>query len=408
MCDTDSSEGVLGPFDVLVQGMSKLTNWPLLITAYATLFCLGLLDNARAPFFSDIMRDLHLNNFQGSLFYATASLMAYFTGDRVARWSARWGTLAVVRGGQILMAVGFATITLAHNLYTLLIFCALFGLGFGVLNVAQNLLILEGASGPWRRRFFSGLHGMYAFASLLAPLICAKIFREQKDWRFGFIVFACLVSISLITSFSAKNHKHLEPETKLLQQRSLWNKYVWLIVLISFYCTAEVALTTRLSLYLIRECGFTPENAANWLAFFYIGMFASRMLFLFKHFQWPTRQIISFCLLLTAITFGLGLAINPIFLVASGFTMGPTFGLLMNYLAEVFPNNEREAVSYCIAKSCLFIVTMHVVTGLLSDVIGLQKALAFGPLSLLIALFALHKTAANKLTATQATVKALT
>src|SRR6185437_9510904 len=132
---------------------------------------------------------------------------AYFTGDRVARWSKRWGTVAVVRGGQILMAAGFAAIALAQNLWSLLAFCAAFGFGFGILNVAQNLLILEGSSGPWRRRFFSGLHGMYAFASLLAPLICAAIFRMHRDWRFGFVVFAALVSISVITSFFAPNEK---------------------------------------------------------------------------------------------------------------------------------------------------------------------------------------------------------
>jgi MFS transporter, FHS family, glucose/mannose:H+ symporter len=375
--------------------MSKVTvkaNWSLLSTAYATLFCLGLLDNARGPFFADIMRDLHLTNFQGSLFYATASFMAYFTGDRVAQWSKRWGTLVVVRSGQILMAVGFAAIALAQNLPTLLIFCAAFGFGFGILNVAQNLLVLEGALGPWRRRFFSGLHGMYAFASLLAPLICAAIFRSGRDWRFGFVIFAGLVSISIIVSLFAKNHRHVEVVAPVAHDGSLWNKYFWLVILISFYSLSELALTTRLSLYLIRERGFTAENAANWLAYFFIGMLSGRVILLVKHIHWPTRHIVSVCLFLTSLSFALGLIVNPIFLVVCGVFIGPIFGLCLDYIAEIFKDSEREAVSYCIAKSCLFIVTMHMVTGLLSDVIGLQKALGFTPIYLLIALFALYKT----------------
>jgi len=233
---------------------------------------------------------------------------------------------------------------------------------------------------------------MYAFASLLAPLICAEVFRERRDWRFGFLIFSVLSLAAFVVSLFAKNKPHAEETVTATHTGSLWNKYFWLVLMISFYSLTELALTTRLSLYLIRERGFTPENAANWLAYFFIGMLLGRLIFLLKHFHWATRNVISVCLVLTAMSLALGLALNPIFLVVCGVTIGPIFGLCMDFIAEEFKATEREAVSYCIAKSCLFIVTMHMVTGFLSDVIGLRGALAFGPFYLLIALFSIYKT----------------
>ncbi len=382
----------------------KSSQFAYVITAYVTLFCLGLLDNARGPFFADIMRDLQLNNWQGSLFYAVSSMLAYFTGVRVAHWAHRFGTINVLRMGQVSMGFGFAAIATAHSLPTLLIFCAAFGSGFGLINVAQNFLILESASGALRRRLFSGLHGMYAFASLIAPLICAELFRGGRDWRFGFIAFASTLIIAFGLSFIAKNHKlpkQISPEvstdiltdisTRSELEPSMLKKYFWLLILISFYTLAEIALTTRLSLFLRIEKGFAPADAANWLAYFFVAMLFGRVVFLIFHFHWRTNQIILVSLVLSLILFSLGLKFHVGFLLLCGVTLGPIFGLCLDHIAELHPNAAHEAVSYMIAKSGLFIVTMHLLTGVLSDAIGIGKALALGPLYLLIASVALLK-----------------
>jgi hypothetical protein len=38
---------------------------------------LGLIDNARGPFFPEILKDLELNGTYGSTFFATTSLLAF-------------------------------------------------------------------------------------------------------------------------------------------------------------------------------------------------------------------------------------------------------------------------------------------------------------------------------------------
>jgi fucose permease len=378
----------------------KPTNWLYVFIAYLTLFCLGLLDNARGPFYADILHDLQLNNWQGSMFYATASFMAYVTGDRVAHWSRRFGTLNVLRLGQILMVIGFAAIPLAHQLMPLLMYCAIFGLGFGVLNVAQNLLILEASFGALQRRLFSGLHGMYAFSSLVAPLICAHFFRAGQSWRSAFLLFAALASVAFFVSLVARNHKlpkKIESEAtqgeveSSAEESRLFQKYFWAVMMVSFYVISEVALSTRFSLYLRSEKGYSAELAATYLAGFFVSMFVGRLVFFLFQFHWRTGSIIFTSLVLSMILFSMGLVVHPVFLILCGLSMAPVFGLSLAYLAEIYPHSAHQVVSYTIAKSCLLIVAAHIFTGLFSDLFGVGRALAMAPIYILVSLLSFQR-----------------
>src|SRR6185312_6119329 len=175
-------------------------NWPLVATAYMTMFCLGTLDNIRGPFFPDVTNNLHLTNFQAAFFYAVVSAMAGVAGSVVARSAQRFGDLVVLRAGQLLMAGGFAVLAFVHTFWQMIAACTVFGLGFGVLNVAQNLLVLDATPSTTsldsRRRLLSGLHATYAFSSVLAPLLAARIFHIGGSWREGFLLCAAFVSTS--------------------------------------------------------------------------------------------------------------------------------------------------------------------------------------------------------------------
>ena len=86
---------------------AALTYWPIIISAYLTLFALGLLDNARGPYFPDIIRDLNLNDTQASLFFATVSTVAFFSGRVVPQLVNKLGLMNVIRIGVVLMGAGF-------------------------------------------------------------------------------------------------------------------------------------------------------------------------------------------------------------------------------------------------------------------------------------------------------------
>ena len=373
----------------------KRINWPLIAAAYVTMFCLGTLDNIRGPFFPDVTKDLHLTNFQAAFFYAVVSGMAFVSGSIVARSVQRFGDLIVLRVGQLTMAGGFAILSQVHTFWQMIAACTVFGLGFGVLNVAQNLLVLDAthstSNADSRRRLLSGLHATYAFSSILAPLFAAHIFHIGGTWRQGFLLCSVFVLTSVFVSFwprsSSIHHiddtRRSERESKISSTGRLWI----VASMMSFYTLAELTVSTRLALYLRGDLGYRPEIAAQNVAKFYFFLLIGRLVFLIFQFRWSTRSIINWALVGTVIFLSLGLFWRPDMFALCGLTMAPVFGFSVEYIAQLFPENPHRAVNNSIAISCLFIVLMHILLGVLTDRFGVGRAFLVAPVFATLSLF---------------------
>lgn len=366
--------------------INSKTNWSIILLAYVTLFSLGLLDSARGPYFADIMSDLHLTNTQGSLFFAVVSSMAFFTAWIVPSLVRNFSLLMVIRMGLLVMGLGFALVSMASNFMMLLLSCVIFGFGFGVLNVAQNLLILEGASSALRRRLFSGLHGMYAFASLVAPLVAAQLFRMQITWRTAFMGFASVVVVSLVVSLFVKQDKSFQKNKSISEisgseknlEKIKFKSYGLVGSMLSLYVLAELLVSTRLSLYVRQVYFYSPEQAANLLALFFLFLLLGRVIFFLISFKASSLLIIEFCIVFTFFAYVLGLWVHPWLFALTGLTMAPIFALSLDMVADMFPDLSSLALSNVIGLSCVYIVSMHVVMGLLSDWIGIAQAMTLG------------------------------
>lgn len=369
--------------------INSLTNWPIIFVAYLTLFTLGLLDNTRGPYFPDITLDLGLSDTKASLFFVVASSMAFFSGRVVPALAQKIGVVNVLRLGQILMGVGFGLIAFSNSLSILILTCAIFGYGFGLINVVQNLLILHGSSGALRRRLLSGLHGMYAFAALISPLLVAYLFQFNISWREAFVGFALFVVVCFVSTFFVESQS-IKLEKNHSGGRLKMRSYLLVAAILSFYVISEVILVTRISLYVRRVFHYSPEQASILLALFFLCLLAGRFLFLFIPFKAKNLKIIEISLVSSMIVFILGLYIHPWLLALCGLTMAPVFALSVDLIADIFTEQSAEAISSSLALSCVFIVSMHFIVGLLSDWYGIQLAMNLGVFSLLISWFLLQ------------------
>lgn len=358
-----------------MSNVRKAANWPLIAVAYITLFSLGLLDNSRAPFFPDITVDLRLSDTLASLFFAVASTVAYFSGRVVPDLTHRMGLMNVVRLGQILMAVGFASISFSQGLISLVLTCAVFGYGFGLLNVAQNLMIVDGAQGRIRRRLFSGLHAMYAFSSLIAPLVAAQLYRFNIRWQQAYLGLSVVALIGFVASFfaQAKDAQRSEPREVLRAPHR--GSYFVVGSMVSFYILAEIGLSSRLTLYLRRVFDYSPDAASVFLALFFVFLFFGRMIFLIVPFKASNLKIIEWSLISSFFAYALGLWAHPGFLILCGLTMSPVFALSMELITEKYPSYSTDAIATCLAISCVYIVTMHFVLGMATDLLGIRVAM---------------------------------
>lgn len=365
--------------------MRQKTYKPYIVVAYMSLFSLGLLDTARGPFFPGLTEDLGLTDFRASLFFVATSLCSFLTGQLVPLFVDRFKLINVVRLGLFVMGFGYFLIGLSTNLTQMLIYSSIFGLGFGLINIVQNLLILEGSSLTVRRQLYSGLHSFYALASLVGPFIISILVLLGVSWREGFMILSAVTLASLISTFFAKDQSsQVEAPKKSKISKKLYAEFLIVSAMLSFYMIAEISISTRLVLFLTRSYEVSVATGSVALGLFFLFLFSGRVLFAFKSFSLSNQKVMTISLWLSFLFYGAGVIIHPVFVVLSGLTMAPMFGVVMEYITDEYKDKATQALSVALAFSGLFIVAMHLLIGYLSDMIGIAKAMYVGPIFLLL------------------------
>ena len=340
-----------------------------------------MMDNARGPFFPDLIEDLQLSDTKASLFFAVPSLVSFLGSHLTQHFIFKMGTLWTLRGGLLLLAGGFAAIGMAFNFASFLLFCAVFGFGLGVVNVAQNVAIQEGAKPEHRRRLFSGLHSMYAFSSVIAPLVVGPMVKWGMGWRFSFFVFAGVGLLALVYTVPLKTLPHAPSKSAAsTDDPDQRRHFLYVALMFSAYMVGELLISSRLVLFVRRVHEVSAVNAPFYLAAFFAFLLAGRLLFTFVHFRHLSNtKIMAGGFLISSASMLAGLFYSPWFLSLSALGMAPIFGIAMDFVSEIFHKKAVAALAYCMSLSALFIVAMHFVAGVLTENFSLTTALLLGP-----------------------------
>lgn len=310
--------------------------------------------------------------------------MAFLMG-MVTNWFIhRFNLLNLIRFGHLTMAAGFFALSKIYDFTSLILATSLFGIGFGLINVGENILIFEGAPIAVRRKFVSGLHAVYALASLIGPLAISIFISNGVTWRQGFVWFSTIPVLAFALTFAAKIQS---PQVEGENQRR--DKVPWQTSLVGvalgFYVLAEILLSSRLVVYLRRVKEMSPELAAQVLALFFIFVLAGRIVFTFLDLRkYTSRQIMLACLVFSFLTNVLGFISSPYWLVLCGFCMAPMFGVGVTFISELYPVNPNRGIANALSVNAIMIVTMHFLVGYVTQTTGIQTAMMAGPLLLLI------------------------
>lgn len=390
--------------------------WSCVLFAYASLFALGFLDNARGPFFPLVLQDLHLTDTSGSWLFSVTSLLSF-----MASYSCRWliplaGSIRVLRGSLFFMGLGFVGLGLGGNYISVLVASGVLGIGQGIGSVAQHVLIQESSPESHWRRLFSGLHSNYGMASFLAPLIFSYAIGLNYPWTKIVFLFSGIPFIILFFSLfhfsrgrglrnstlSSSPDKGIKGINGIGQESSSEGKgegrgesksnggfqrnlSLWMAMILATYLVGELSLTTRMVLYLKRVTQWSAVSSANALTCFFLLMFLSRLVFFVgpSALKSSSRHVLSYCLIFSTLFYGLGLSFHPVFLILCGLSLGPFFPVFIETIAQVFGKQASRAFSVAISFGTLMTVIMHYGLGRLSDKMGIQVALWLGPVALL-------------------------
>lgn len=362
--------------------------WPLIVISYLSLFALGLADNIRGPVYPQIIDYFQINNTTGSLFFGISSafgLIGSLSPHYLLRFFDRVGCLRI---SLFLLSISLIIIGAATNYEYLLAGSAIFGFSLGLMGVFQNSLVSLGSPTEKRQQVLSGLHAMYGLASMLAPLLVATIFQQTNDWRSSFFIASLIPALSLGYSFLVQYPSLPQVENKT--QEKIRRHEVWLATAFSSYVFAEIMVSTRLALVMQKVHLWSPASASIFVTGFFVMMLIGRLGFTFIRLKWDLRMQLMFSLMASIVGLLLGIFIHPYFFFFVGLTMAPFYPMGVAYLSEVFPQRIDQAISTMMVIQGLFVVTMHLSIGRLTDLVGLEKAILLGPLLLFIALILLY------------------
>lgn len=382
-----------------------LTYWPAITFGYLSLFILGLYDNLRGPFFVDISNSLNISDTVASLFFVITSGVAFILGLLSASILSKVGLVLALRLSLLTMGAGYFFISVSQGVGQLLLGAGIFGIGFGITNVAQNLIIIEGASEKLRRKLLSGLHATYALAAIFAPILAEQFFRWQLPWQKAFQVVSLISLLVVGVSFLWDWPSNFRKITRVVKSEKLFKiflnlraeKFLSVSSVLAFYVLAEIIVATRLSVLLRREYEFTAADAARCLTGFFLCLLFGRLIFLFFHFRHSSEKIIGVCLFSSIILYLAGSVVNPLFFIAVGLTMGPVFGLSVDLVAERFKKNSSEAVGLAVTASGALLVPVHFFVGYLSEKVGIKLAVGVGVVPLIISGICLWQTRSKKM-----------
>jgi MFS family permease len=351
---------------------------------------LGWLDNARSPFFPDIIHSMQLNPIQGSLFFAITSLISFSMGFFNDRLLKHVSSLQLLQAASALLGLGFFLMAWSPNFILLLLSAAVYGLGYGSLNFSQNVIIQEWAPSAYKRRIFVGLHSMYGIAALLAPISASAFYTIGWPWRKAFLMLSVLPVALAFISRRAFAHP---PKSQGIAQEvhvsagDLSRSALWIVALsVAFYMFGEIGVSTRIVLLLRTEYAQSPETANTYLAIFFGLLLLGRLTFAlldFKHLS--NRKVLITSASLSAAVLSVSLALHrPFWIPISGLTMAPFYPVGMNYLAETFgTRHAARSLSFGIALCSLATVVLQLSLGVLTESFGLESAMWIAPAGLL-------------------------
>lgn len=361
--------------------------WSYLIAGYASLLCLGFLDNTRASVFENMTRDLGLTDERASLFFVVPSFVAFLSSMLSERLVLKMSSVNLLRLGLTLKGLAFVMFGLTEHFHLILAETVVFGIGFGFVSVAQNVAVGQASnSADIQRQLFSGLHSMYALASLFSPVVAGFLFAQSYSWGQVFLGTSVFPFMILVLTFLISYPEESEGKHSLDKVKSDFNYRHGLFFAISMstYLVAEISASSRMVPYVRRELAISDAQGALYLGAFFLALLSGRILFTFVKFKrFETHHLMYISLLGAFFLYALGLTFSPLFMAASGFFMAPFFPLVMDYAVRVFHQHSGRVIAYCMAFASLSVVFMHYGLGMLSDIYGLKIALWLGPAGLM-------------------------
>lgn len=207
-----------------------------------------------------------------------------------ARLIGRFGVRAVLAAGMLLFALGLAGFGLVSSWTGAAAMLFLSGLGFGVVEVSINSLLLR-LSGARRSNLLNLTHLFFGVGSLVAPVAATQAVALGASWRVTFVTSGFLAAVLAVGWGSLQVSS--EPESADGAPLPLRSRAVPLLAaMMAVYVGVEIGIGSWLTKYMVSVRDVTLTYAGSALSLYWLGLTAGRLLLSVAAHRWQEERLL--------------------------------------------------------------------------------------------------------------------
>ncbi len=328
---------------------------------------LGIPDSIFGACWPAIYTDLNLPIEAANLINFITVGCTVFSALMAPKIIAKLGTPIVTAVSTVLTAVGLLGFSVSGNILFMCVCAFPLGLGAGCIDTGLNNYV----SLHYKATHMNFLHCFYGIGVALSPYISSLILKGIGGWQSAYrVMFFVQVGISAVTILSIPiwkkvgrndaGEEEIQRAVPLKEQVKIKGLVAAAIMLFGS-CAVECTAGSWSSTYFAGSKGFSPEDAAAMVTFYYVGMTISRFLcgvIASKLSSWKIIKI-SLCILFAAIV--LLILPMPTFISAAalfmiGFGIGPVFPNVIHLAPQNFGRDISQS-TISTQMACAYIGT---------------------------------------------------
>lgn len=294
----------------------------LLVVIYITFISLGLPDSLFGVAWPVMHIDLGLNESFASIFSIIVAVGSGATSFIAGPLLRKFGTWKVTTVSVLLTAVGMIGISYSPNIYVLILFSIMMGIGAGAIDTGLNAFVAK----HYKASHMNWLHCFWGVGVTVSPIIMST-FLANGSWRGGYLTVACIqfgIAAIVLSSFKLWKRFDKKPEVegveeadaataednvpteqpvqetaevtkkekpavfKILKMRGV----ILAMISLGLYSGMEFLIGTWGASYAVNVKAVSPALAAKWVSLYYGGIMIGRAISGFLAMKLSDRQMI--------------------------------------------------------------------------------------------------------------------
>lgn len=257
----------------------------LLLVIYITFISLGLPDSLFGVTWPVMHIDFNIDIGYASLISIIIGLGGINTSFFAGKLIRKFGTGLVTTVSILFTVVGLLGISFSPNIYIVILFAIILGMGAGAIDAALNDYVAKN----YQPQHMNWLHSFWGIGVTVSPIIMSR-FLLNDNWRGGYRTIALIqLSILVIVAIAFPLWKKVSSkkesqavvivDSKKEKFRPSKERGLPLaLVALACYCGVEMVVGVWGATFLIKTRYISPSTAALWVALYYGGLTAGRIL----------------------------------------------------------------------------------------------------------------------------------